>query len=234
MDMAGTKSKKPGAFSQLYLALYNLGQTLGWSYILYQIVQYYIQPSSGSTLWNKTKLPVIVFQNAALLEIMHAAVGLVRSNVVVTTFQVFSRVMVVVGVVLATPYTYAAASLGLPLALTAWSITEIIRYSYYFANLIGIVPHILVWLRYTLFIILYPLGVTGELLCFYAAVKYASANSDSWSYVLPNKWNFTFSYLYFLITVMLAYIPGFPQLYLHMFTQRHKILNPSATVKEKQ
>lgn len=55
--------------------------------------------------------------------------------------------MVVVGVILATPHTYAAASPGLPLALIAWSITEIIRYFYYFTNLIGIVPHILVWLR---------------------------------------------------------------------------------------
>lgn len=59
-----------------------------------------------------------------------------------------------------------------------------------------------------MFIILYPLGVTGELLCFYAALKYANANPDSWSYVLPNKWNFTFSYLYFLIMVVLTYIPG--------------------------
>jgi len=55
--------------------------------------------------------------------------------------------MVVIGVIQATPYTYAAASPGLPLALIAWSITEIIRYSYYFANLISFVPHILVWMR---------------------------------------------------------------------------------------
>ncbi|KAL0124785.1 hypothetical protein PUN28_006562 [Cardiocondyla obscurior] len=232
--MAGTKSKKPGTFAKLYLVSYNLAQTLGWSYILYLIVQHYIQPSSGSTLWDKTKLPVVVFQNAALLEIIHAAIGIVRSNVIVTTFQVFSRVMLVVGVILATPYTYAAASPGLPLALTAWSITEIIRYSYYFANIIGIVPNILTWLRYTFFIGLYPLGVTGELLCFYAAVKYASVNPDSWSYVLPNKWNFTFSYLYFLIIIMLVYIPGFPQLYLHMFKQRSKIFSPDAAAKEKR
>jgi very-long-chain (3R)-3-hydroxyacyl-CoA dehydratase len=200
---------------------------------LYQIIQHYVQPSSGDTLWDKTKLPIIVFQNAAILEIMHAALGLVRSNVIITTLQVFSRVIVVVGVILAIPYTYAVASPGLPLAFIAWSITEIIRYFYYFSNLIGIVPHVLVWLRYTLFIVLYPLGVTGELLCFYAAVKYATANPNSWSYVLPNKWNFTFSYLYFLIILMLIYIPVFPHLYLHMFSQRRKILSPGAA-KEKQ
>ncbi|KAL6260384.1 hypothetical protein P5V15_007913 [Pogonomyrmex californicus] len=230
--MAGTKSKKLGAFAKLYLSSYNLGQTLGWSYILYQIIQYYISPSTGNTLWDKIKLPIIIFQNAALLEIIHAATGMVSSNVIITTFQVLSRVGVVVAVILATPYMYAASSPGLPLALIAWSITEIIRYFYYFVNLINIVPYVLVWLRYTTFIILYPLGVTGELLCFYSAMKYATANPDSWSYTLPNKWNFTFSYLYFLVTVALTYIPLFPQLYLHMFAQRRKILNPDAATKK--
>lgn len=232
--MAGTKAKKPSTLSKLYLMSYNLGQTLGWSYILYQIIRHYIEPSSSNTLWDKTKLPVIVFQNAALLEILHAGTGLVPSSVIITTFQVFSRIMLVNGVILATPYTYAAASVGLPLALTAWSCAEVIRYSYYLINLIsGTVPHVLIWLRYTTFIILYPLGVTGELLCMYAAVKYASANPDSWSYILPNKWNFTFSYLYLLIAVMVTYIPGFPPLYLHMFAQRRKILDPSAATKKK-
>lgn len=230
--MAGTKSKKLGIFAKIYLALYNLGQTLGWSYILCQIIQHYTNLSLNDSLWSKTELSVVIFQNAAILEIIHAAIGLVPSNVILTTFQVFSRVIVVVGVILATPYTYAAASLGLPLALIAWSITEIIRYFYYFLNLFAIVPYIMIWLRYTTFIVLYPIGVTGELLCFYAAVKYANTYSDAWSYVLPNTWNFTFSYLYLLIGVMLLYIPLFPKLYMHMFTQRRKMLDPNAAVKK--
>lgn len=59
--------------------------------------------------------------------------------------QVFSRVMVVCGVILATPT--AKDSPGLPLALLAWSVTEIIRYGYYAFNLIGAVPGFLVFLR---------------------------------------------------------------------------------------
>ncbi|EZA55818.1 3-hydroxyacyl-CoA dehydratase [Ooceraea biroi] len=230
--MAGTKSKKRGAFAKLYLASYNLAQTVGWSYILCQIMQYYTKPSVGETLWGKTEFLLMIFQNAAVLEIVHAAMGLVPSNVAITTFQVFSRVMVVVGVILATPPTYAAASVGLPLALLAWSVTEIIRYFYYFVNLIGLVPHMLTWLRYSTFIILYPIGITGELLCFYAATKYASANPDSWSYALPNAWNFTFSYLYLLVGIMLLYIPLFPLLYSHMLAQRRKMLSPSSATKK--
>ncbi|XP_020281835.1 very-long-chain (3R)-3-hydroxyacyl-CoA dehydratase 2 [Pseudomyrmex gracilis] len=229
--MAGAKKALSG-FSKVYLALYNLVQTLGWSYILYNLILHYVDSSSTGSLWEKEKLFLNIFQNGAVLEIVHASVGLVSSNIILTTFQVFSRVMVVIGVLQATPYTYAVASPGFPLAILAWSITEIIRYFYYFANIVGFVPYIVVWLRYTTFIILYPIGVTGELLCFYAAVMYASANPTAWSYALPNSMNFTFSYLYLLIIVMVAYIPLFPQLYLHMFAQRRKMLNPSSATKK--
>lgn len=132
--------------------------------------------------------------------------------------------MVVLGVVMATPT--GKVSPGLPLALLAWSVTEIIRYGYYAFNLLGSVPSILVFLRYTTFIALYPIGVTGELLCFYWAQSYAQ-KEKVWSVEMPNKLNFTFSYLYFLWFVMLLYIPLFPQMYLHMFAQRKKVLSPA-------
>lgn len=129
--------------------------------------------------------------------------------------------MVVCGVLLATPT--AIYSPGLPLALLAWSITEIIRYGYYGLNIINAVPKFVVWLRYTTFIVLYPIGVTGELLCFYWAQSYAR-DASVWSIEFPNKWNFTFSYYYFLWIVILMYIPIFPHLYMHMFAQRKKVL----------
>ncbi len=44
--------------------------------------------------------------------------------------------------------------------LYAWSITEMIRYSFYAGGLLHMTPGVLTWLRYTLFIILYPIGVT--------------------------------------------------------------------------
>jgi very-long-chain (3R)-3-hydroxyacyl-CoA dehydratase len=156
-----------------------------------------------------------------LSQIVHAATGLVPSNVIITTFQVFSRVMVVCGVLMGTDA--AQVSPGLPLALLAWSVTEIIRYGYYALNLINAVPYLLVWLRYTTFIALYPIGVTGELLCFFWAQREVR-QTKMWSLEMPNSYNFNFSYFYFLWFVMLLYIPLFPQMYLHMFAQRKKIL----------
>ncbi|XP_063993501.1 very-long-chain (3R)-3-hydroxyacyl-CoA dehydratase 2 [Diachasmimorpha longicaudata] len=236
MTGKGDKTKRgPGTIGKTYLIGYNAALVVGWSYVLCLLMRFYFTDDfKGQSLWDVEYNSLMLFQNAAVLEIFHAAVGLVRSNVVITTFQVLSRVMVVCGVLLATPASAAAASAGLPIALFAWSVTEIIRYGYYFANLVGFVPHLLVWLRYTTFIALYPIGVTGELLCFYAARSYAANHPDLWSYALPNAWNFTFSYHYLLIFVMLLYIPLFPQMYLHMFAQRKKILGSPSPQKTKK
>ncbi|XP_001962506.2 very-long-chain (3R)-3-hydroxyacyl-CoA dehydratase hpo-8 [Drosophila ananassae] len=229
-------SKEPSTLTKLYLFAYNAGQVVGWSYILWQLVDYYVLRTpefrAQVTLWDFTRLAVIIFQNAAFVEILNASFGLVKSNPVVTGFQVFSRMMVVVGVVMATPHGQSLT--GSAIALLAWAITEIIRYGYYALNIIKVVPHFVVFLRYTTFIVLYPIGVTGELLCFWWAQSYARENSV-WSVVMPNKWNATFSYFGFLWIVMLGYIPIFPQLYLHMFAQRRKILGGgSATAPKKK
>lgn len=229
------KSKKEQSSAvKGYLFAYNALQVLGWAYILYQLVNYYFLQDAkfraSLTLWDYTAWTVIIFQNAAFVEILNAAFGLVKSNPVLTLFQVFSRMMVVVGVVMATPT--AKVSPGLPIALFAWSVTEIIRYGYYALNIINVVPHFVVFLRYTTFIALYPIGVTGELLCFWWAQSYARDNKV-WTVEMPNDWNSTFSYFAFLWIIMLLYIPLFPQLYLHMFAQRKKILGGAASSSKK-
>ncbi|XP_076281461.1 3-hydroxyacyl-CoA dehydratase 1 [Lasioglossum baleicum] len=224
------KSKKSSSVGTLYLKTYNLTLVFGWSYILVKFLQNDFSSTVEANLWQNLKWPVIIFQHAALLEIIHAIVGLVKSNPMLTLFQVTSRILIVDGVLLAIPYSEISTT-GLFLALLAWSITEIIRYLYYFMNLNNYVPHVLVWLRYTLFIGLYPIGVSGELLCAYAASHYAKSHPEFWSYALPNSWNFAFSYHYLLLIVMLTYIPIFPQLYLHMFSQRRKILGTDSLKK---
>ncbi|XP_039950667.1 very-long-chain (3R)-3-hydroxyacyl-CoA dehydratase hpo-8 [Bactrocera tryoni] len=218
-------SQQQGPAVKGYLFVYNATQVVGWSYILFQLVNYYLLQGpefrAGLGLWDYTRVAVIVFQNAAFVEILNAAFGLVKSNPVITTFQVLSRMMVVLGVVMATPT--GKVSPGLPIALFAWAVTEIIRYGYYALNIINFMPYIVVFLRYTTFIALYPIGVTGELLCFWWAQGFAKSNTI-WSLEMPNKWNATFSYFALLWFVMLLYIPLFPQMYLHMFAQRKKIL----------
>ncbi|KAF3827494.1 hypothetical protein GH733_002980 [Mirounga leonina] len=110
------------------------------------------------------------------------------------------------------------------LFVIAWTITEIIRYSFYTFSLLNHLPYLIKWARYTLFIVLYPMGVSGELLTIYAALPFVR-QAGLYSISLPNKYNFSFDYYAFLILIMISYIPIFPQLYFHMIHQRRKVLS---------
>ncbi|XP_076046839.1 3-hydroxyacyl-CoA dehydratase 1 isoform X2 [Oratosquilla oratoria] len=192
-----------------------------WLIILIQTLNHLVDQHEVKRLWITTHSVLKIFQTLAILEIFHCAVGIVPSSAVLTAFQVFSRVFILWPVL--NRFPDSQASIGYPMLLIAWSVTEIIRYSYYFLNILSCVPETLTFLRYTLFIGLYPLGVTGELLCAYAGLPEA-AKSRPFSVKMPNLVNFTFDFYYALIVIMFLYIPIFPQLYLHMFAQRRKIL----------
>ncbi|KAF3836366.1 hypothetical protein F7725_028924 [Dissostichus mawsoni] len=69
--------------------------------------------------------------------------------------------------------------------------------------------------RYNLFIVLYPLGVIGELMTIYAALPFVR-RSGMYSMRLPNKYNVSFDYYYCLIIVMLSYIPREETFYFHV------------------
>merc|ERR1711963_645225 len=79
--------------SKSYLFLYNAGQVAGWSLLLFQACSHILNHGL-SGLYANTSFTLQVFQTAAVLEILHAAFGLVRSPVMVTFQQVFSRVYV--------------------------------------------------------------------------------------------------------------------------------------------
>lgn len=60
--------------------------------------------------------------------------------------------------------------------------------------------------RYTFFYVLYPLGVTGELLVYWTSLGYVG-RTKMWSIELPNRLNFAFSLWTAIFLVMLVYIP---------------------------
>lgn len=225
--MATTSTKKvrssgPSAIGKLYLIAYNGIQTIGWSYLLWQFLTHFLNRGTLDTFWPSIKWTVVIFQNAAILEVVHAAIGLVPSGAFMVLMQVYSRVFLVCGSLLLTQG--ATVSPGLPLCIIAWSVTEIIRYAYYTLNLMGTVPQTLLFLRYSTFLLLYPIGITGELLCMYHSLD-EIAEKKLLTYSMPNAWNVAFNYYYFLIFYMLLYVPLFPVLFGHMLSQRTKMLS---------
>lgn len=92
-------------------------------------------------------------------------------------FVVFSRVWTLWAVI--DTSASAQTSFFCVLACTSWGLVEVPRYLFYALNLLDAVPYPLFWLRYSLFAILYPTGITGELGCMYQAVVSMMAGAVS-------------------------------------------------------
>jgi very-long-chain (3R)-3-hydroxyacyl-CoA dehydratase len=230
------QSSSLSPLATVYLLVYNSILTVGWAFILYETVKRAAACKSSNNLsklfdlWKTIEMPLKICQTAAFLEVFHAMFGLVRSNPMIVLIQIISRVLIVWGVANYIPP--AQHSIGILLAVTAWSITEVIRYVYYALNLFQASPRLLTWCRYSFFIVLYPLGVTGELLTIKTGMEtiYPEAIRNRYSILLPNKFNFGLDYFYFLVVVLLGYT-YFPTLYQHMWTQRAKTFNTSSSKK---
>ncbi|MCJ1296600.1 hypothetical protein MMC34_008166 [Xylographa carneopallida] len=197
-----------------YLTFYNALSALLWTILLLRVL--ILLPLAGhrqihthvgqSAKWTQT---------LAVLEILHSAFGIVRSPILTTSIQVSSRLLLVWGIVA----TYPAATGPSPFytsMLLAWAVTEVIRYSYFVANLrvdsSGAegqeVPRWLVWLRYNTFYVLYPVGIGSEMTCVWLASQAAGTRA-----VRLLLWD-----------VLVVYVPAGYVMYTHMMKQRRKVM----------
>lgn len=207
--------------SQFYLFGYNAVQFFGWSFLLVKTALGLSKNLTNNQLYNLVEFELQFFQTLALLEVVNAAASLVRSPIITTVKQVASRVSIVWLVLYIVELS--RHSLGVPLILIAWSITEVVRYSFYALTILNKVPVLLQWMRYTFFIVLYPMGALGEILIILAALPEVAVKKHL-TLEMPNAFNFAFSYWWFLVLFAGFYPIGFPSLYLYMLKQRTKIL----------
>ncbi|KAK3259702.1 hypothetical protein CYMTET_31313 [Cymbomonas tetramitiformis] len=219
----------------VYLFGYNAFSMAAWSVVLYQSVLEW-QANGPLKTFDAVRPALTIAQTAAFMEIVHAALGIVRSPVVLTTLQVGSRLAIVWGVLIAVPQTRQAnftyfsvgdieVATNTGTLMFAWAVTEIIRYSFYAIKEVGTVPYPLLWLRYTTFIVLYPLGVASELTTAISALPHMK-DDHRFDLTMPNPYNFAFCYYIALWCGLFMYLPGLPQLYMYMLSQRKKVLNP--------
>lgn len=127
-----------------------------------------------------------------------------------TAMQVASRILLVWGVVDRRPADTSPSPFYSSM-LVAWSVTEVIRYGFFVFSLKGAgpqdVPGFLTWLRYNTFFVLYPLGITSEVVMIWRA----SLAAEGWETLL-------------LWAVLAVYVPGSYVLYTHMMKQRRRMI----------
>ncbi|CCK68619.1 enoyl-CoA hydratase PHS1 KNAG_0B01760 [Huiozyma naganishii CBS 8797] len=210
-----------GTASSQFLGYYNLLSALGWGYILLRVVLSILMfRDDPAHFYQSTRNVVTAVQCCATMEIVNSALGLVRSPLFTTVAQVFSRLLIVIGVFQYLPETALCSTVVYKTLLVAWSTTEIVRYWFYYKMLQSPAgpPKFIKWLRYNMFIVLYPLGVASELLLLFSSLDVAATKYGP-------------SVQYVIVASMLLYIPGLPILFKHMLRQRRK---SNAALRAKQ
>lgn len=189
-----------------YLKAYNVASLGLWAYLTVRtlaLAPALLAEHRLHDLYNELLSPLVTgIQSLALLEVVHAATGLVRSSPATTALQVIGKNLVVWTVMVAFPEQIvgpddrgAAGAWGFAGCLVFWGLSEVVKYGYFTVLLVtGSTPSWLKWLRYSAFIVLYPPGFASEAWLVFLALTRATDVS------LP--------YRAYLFMGFLSYIPG--------------------------
>ncbi|KAJ3549100.1 hypothetical protein NM208_g676 [Fusarium decemcellulare] len=202
-----TSQTRPRRVSNAYLYVYNLLSALLRICILLSTA--YLWTTGGNVaVWDKLSATARWSETLTALEVLHALTGLVRASPATTALQVAGRNTIVWAITRNYP-DVAAEESAYSYMLMAWNLADSVRYLYFaFQTGTSSVPSILLWARYNLFIVLYPIGILSEARLVYKVIEPSKARRSTYQYLL---W-----------LGLAIYVPAFYILYGHMITQRAK------------
>lgn len=177
--------------------IYNVLNLCGWAYVNHATL------FTHSDNYVELLRVVSTIQYLAIMEPIFVVFGVAKGSLVLTTIQLMSRLIFPCWF-----FLFYIQDLELNGAIytmcIAWSLAEVVRSLYYITRY-----RVFGLLRYNCFIVLYPLGVFGELSYIWTIMR---MTSDVYVRVLYN-----------LLCVL--YVIFFPILYYHMFSQRTKYIS---------
>ncbi|KAF7361949.1 FCP1-like proteiny domain-containing protein [Mycena venus] len=216
----------PSTFTRLMGSIpFFKSQTPGVAVTIESRLPAFIQPVYRRSMSTYARVggTVAIVQTCALLEVAHTLLGWVRSPLQTTAMQVASRLWIVWGI--AAQFQVARTSPLYTSCVLAWSITEIVRYSFYASSLLGYEPPLLLYLRYTMFYVLYPVGASSEAFLAYATLPFPSGIPTLKSFM---GWS---APEYARFALFLVWWPSLYQLYTHMIVQRRRIYGSKPKAK---
>ncbi|KAK4119526.1 PTPLA-domain-containing protein [Parathielavia appendiculata] len=190
-----------------YLVLYNTLSALLRGLIIARTV--HLWGALGTpAVWGELHVLARWAETITAVEVIHAAAGLVRAAPATAALQVAGRNTIVWAITRNYP-DVAAREWAYPCMLIVWNAADILRYTYYVVDGgSGQAPRFLSWLRYNMFIVLYPVGILSEMWLVHQVIQPSKARSSTYQYLL---W-----------LGLLIYVPAFYILYGHMLSQRSK------------
>ncbi|KAI6782977.1 3-hydroxyacyl dehydratase [Emericellopsis cladophorae] len=205
-------TSKPNGLTNAYLCFYNTASALLRIWILVRVsILWRVQ--GNAAVWADLNLIARWTETLTAIEVVHAITGLVRAAPATTALQVAGRNTIIWAITRNYP-DVAARETAYSLMLMAWNAADAVRYLYFALQTgTGRVPSFLLWLRYNLFIVLYPIGILSEARLVYQVISPSKARNELYQYLL-----------WFGLAI---YVPAFYFLYGHMLAQRAKLGRPN-------
>ncbi|XP_055383922.1 very-long-chain (3R)-3-hydroxyacyl-CoA dehydratase [Condylostylus longicornis] len=208
----------------VYLLFYNFGMFIGYLYIFSVMsILYYrdginCMPNIYENVGNAYKF----VQLMQYLEVLHPIFNYTKGSALIPFLQVTGRNFILF-IMIDNEIRMQTKPVVFYLFII-WTLIELFRYPYYITQLLNINIYILKYLRYTLWIPLYPLGIVCEGVIILRNVPYFE-ETQKFCVNLPNKFNFTFDMPLFLkIYLLILALPGTYFLISHMTKAREKKL----------
>ncbi|KAF5270294.1 hypothetical protein FQA39_LY08405 [Lamprigera yunnana] len=207
---------------KVYLIIYNLMMFVGFTYIVTVLAIRYIRDGAkcfpeiydviGTTV---RYLHILQFSEVILVLIKWTSGSLITSFI-----QIGGRIAIIL--LLIDPEPRIQVDPVVSYLYLIWSSIEIIRYPFYIAQVCKINLSLLTWLRYSAWIVLYPLGLSSEVIIVYKSIPFLD-ETKRFSLSLPNQYNISFA-LVTLLRIYLVFL-AFPVAYMlisHMYKARVK------------
>ncbi|KAI3694606.1 hypothetical protein L1987_77574 [Smallanthus sonchifolius] len=214
--------------SNIYLFFYNSVQAFGWAIALFRISVDFFSTKSVNGAYASAGQLICLLQTVAFIEVIHGALGIVPSGFIFPLMQWGGRAHFVLAIV---RRIYEVQELpAVFITFVAWCCIEIIRYPFYALSCLGNCPSFLTYLRYTAFIVVYPIGVVGEMWIMYQSLPVIMEKNLYADYFAA----IPFSYYTFVKAVLICYPFLWLQMYLYLFKQRRSKLYPRCDKEKKR
>ncbi|ELT88670.1 hypothetical protein CAPTEDRAFT_144144 [Capitella teleta] len=209
-----------------YLFLYNMFQWIGFSYVFFVICGRYVMQGTESKpgTYEAVGPQLIICQLTAVLEVIHPLLGWVKTGALMPFLQVGGRNLILFGILMQEPEMQTKGIVWW--LFVTWSCVEIVRYPFYMLSTFKTEWQAVTWLRYSMWIPLYPLGFFCEGFVMMLSLPYFE-RSGRWSFALPNELNMSFHFPTFLRIYMCLFLIGGYLLMKQMYEQRKKKLPPT-------
>ncbi|XP_075391378.1 very-long-chain (3R)-3-hydroxyacyl-CoA dehydratase 3 isoform X1 [Tenrec ecaudatus] len=205
-----------------YLFMYNLVQFLGFSWIFVNLtVRFFILGKESFYDTFHSVADMMYFcQMLAVVETVNAAIGVTRTPLLPSLVQLLGRNFILF-IIFGTMEEMQSRAVVF-FVFYVWSTMEIFRYPFYMLSCIDMDWKVLTWLRYSLWIPLYPLGCLAEAVSVIQSIPVFN-EAGRFSFTLPYPVKLKVRFSFFLQIYLILIFLGLYINFRHLYKQRRRL-----------